>query len=101
MAAHLGRIIGPTEDIPLAVALCAGTHVGVVYSVGTSLALLHFAFMHDLRESDFSRHRKQYVCVRPNLLSPTLAALAGYFRRIFRVAANRNTIPYNLVPDSG
>jgi hypothetical protein len=101
MPADLGRIVGPAESIPLAVAICGGTHVGVVYPESGLLRLLHFAFVHDLREDDFAGRRNKYVCVIPNFLDATLVALAGYFRRIYAVHSNRNTIPYNLVPDPG
>jgi hypothetical protein len=101
MPDDLGRIVGPAEGIPLAVAVCGGTHVAVVYPERGVLRLLHFAFMHDLREDDFAGRRNKYVCVIPNFLDTALVALAGFFRRIYAVRSNRNTIPYNLVPESG
>jgi hypothetical protein len=106
MPADIGRIVGANEDITLAVALCRthgqGTHLGVVYRDGNSVKLIHFAFMHDLREDDFSRFRNRYVCAVPDLLPATLAALAGYFRRIASKYANRGSlIAYNLAPVTG
>ena len=101
MPADLGRILGPEDEIILAVALCQGTHVGVVYRDGSGLRLVHFAFMHCLREDDFAPRRKKYLCVQPDFLLPTLRAIAGWFRRIYALESNRNTIPYNLAPDTG
>src|SRR5262245_28143427 len=101
MPADLGRIVGPQEDFELAVALRSGTHVGVVYPDGDSLRLLHFAFMHYLSEDDFTGRRGKYVCVVPDFLPAIRMSLAGYFRRIYSVQSNRNTIPYNLQPDTG
>jgi hypothetical protein len=101
MPVDLGRIIAPTEDIILAVSLCAGTHVGVVYRNRQAIRFLHFAFMHDLREDDFAPRRMKYVCVQPNFLDATLRAIAGWFRRIYALETNRNTIPYNLIPNTG
>jgi hypothetical protein len=101
MPADLGRIAGPHDSLELAIALCSGTHVGVVYPDGGSLQLLHFAFMHDLREENFAAWRGRYACVVPDFLPAILMSLAGFFRRIASVRSNRNTIPYNLQPDTG